>query len=109
MAIQRKSLNEPDATESYGEDGDAEAVQIGDAVVWRSRLKPGWSWAKDAQPKTGTPFCPADHFEYVVSGRIVYRMQEGGEVEGRAGDFLIIGPGHAGEVIGEEVCVLIDW
>jgi hypothetical protein len=110
MAVYRKSLNEPDATESYGADGDAEAVQIGDAVVWRSRLKPGWSWAKDAAPKMGgVPYCPADHFEYIVAGRIIYRNQDGTETEGRAGDFLVIEPGHAGEVIGDEVCVLIDW
>ena len=109
MAVYRKSLNEPDATESYGEDGDAEAVQIGEAVVWRSRLKPGWSWAKDAEPKMGVPYCPSDHFEYVVSGRIVYRMRDGSEVDGGAGDFLVIEPGHAGEVIGDELCVLIDW
>ena len=109
MAVYRKSLNEPDATEEYGEDGEAEAVQIGDVAVWRSRLKPGWSWTKNAMPKTGVPFCPADHFEYVVSGRIIYRMVDGSEVEGRAGDFLVIEPGHAGEVVGDELCVLIDW
>jgi hypothetical protein len=109
MAVLRKSLDEPDATEFYGDDGVAEAVQIGDAVVWRSRLKPGWSWEKNAKPKTGTDFCPSDHYEYVVAGRIVYRLQDGSSVEGKAGDFLIIGPGHAGEVLGDEECVLIDW
>lgn len=109
MPIERKSLNEPDATEHYLH-GEAEAVQIGDVVVWRSRLNPGWSWATDASPKMGgAEYCPADHFEYVVSGRIIYRMAEGGEVEGKAGDFLIIGPGHAGAVVGEDPCVLIDW
>jgi hypothetical protein len=109
MAVYRKSLDEPDGTEEYGEDGEAGAVQIGDVVVWRSRLKPGWSWAKNAMPKTGMAYCPSDHFEYVVSGRIVYRTADGTEVEGRAGDFLVIEPGHAGEVVGDEVCVLIDW
>ena len=109
MAVYRKSLNEPDGTEEYGEDGDAEAVQIGDVVVWRSRLKPGWSWAKNAKPKMGVDYCPADHLEYIVSGRILYRMADGTEVEGRAGDFLVIEPGHAGEVVGDELCVMIDW
>lgn len=109
MAVYRKSLNEPDRTEEYGEDGEAETVQIGETVVWRSRLKPGWSWTRNAMPKTGMKFCPAYHNEYVVSGRIVYRTVDGTEVEGRPGDFLIIEPGHAGEVIGDELCVLIDW
>jgi hypothetical protein len=109
MAVHRKSLDQPDAVEEYGSDGDAEAVQIGEAVVWRSRLKPGWSWTKDAKPKNGLDYCPSDHFEYVVQGRIVYRMRDGSEVEGRAGDFLVIEPGHAGEVVGDELCILIDW
>ena len=109
MAVHRKSLNEPDATESYGADGDAEAVQIGDAVVWRSRLKPGWSWAKNAEPRMGVPFCPSFHREYVVSGRILYRLEDGSSVEGKAGDYLVIEPGHAAEVLGDEECVTLDW
>jgi hypothetical protein len=110
MAVYRKSLDEPEATEEYDGDGEAEAVQIGDYAVWRSRLKPGWSWAKNAKPRmNGLDYCPASHFEYVVHGRIVYHNQDGTTTEGRAGDFLVIEPGHAGEVVGDEVCVLIDW
>ena len=109
MAVHRKSLDEPDGTEEYGDDGESEAVQIGENVVWRSRLKPGWSWTKNDMPKNGMRFCPAYHNEYVVSGRIIYRMPNGTEVEGKAGDYLVIEPGHAGEVIGDELCVLIDW
>ena len=108
MAVYRKSFDQPDGVEEY-EDGDAEGVQIGDTVVWRSRLKPGWSWVKDAKPKNGLDFCPASHHEYVVQGRIVYRMRDGSEVEGKAGDFLVIEPGHSGEVVGDELCILIDW
>ncbi|MGI8929223.1 MAG: cupin [Candidatus Limnocylindrales bacterium] len=109
MAVHRKSLDEPEGVEEYGDDGIAQAVQIGNVAVWRSRLKPGWSWVKDAMPKTGVPFCPSDHFEYSVSGRIVYHLVDGSQVEGRAGDFLVIEPGHAGEVVGDEDCVMIDW
>ena len=109
MGVYVKSLDQPEVTEQYDGDGDAEAVQIGDSTVWRSRLKPGWSWAKNAQPRTGMDFCPAFHHEYVVAGRILYRMRDGSAVEAKAGDFVIIEPGHAGEVLGEELCILIDW
>ena len=109
MAVYKKSLDQPDGTEEYGDDGEAAGVQIGDMVVWRSRLKPGWSWARNAAPKMGADFCPAYHNEYVVSGRIVYRMQDGSSVEAKAGDFVVIEPGHAAEVLGDEVCVLVDW
>jgi hypothetical protein len=109
MAVYRKSLDEPEANEEYGDDGIAEAVQIGESVVWRSRLKPGWSWAKNAEPQMGVPFCPAWHREYVVAGRIVYRLEDGSAVEAKAGDYLVIEPGHAAEVLGDEECVLLDW
>ncbi len=109
MAVYRKSFEDPDAREEYGSDGDAEGVRIGESVVWRSRLKPGWSWEKNAKPKVGKDFCPISHHEYVVSGRIVYHLSDGSQVEASAGDFLIIEPGHAAEVIGDEECVLVDW
>ncbi len=110
MAVYVKSLDHPEASEEYDGDGVAEAVQIGDSVVWRSRLKPGWSWAKNAKPRMGgADFCPASHREYVIAGRILYRLDDGSEVEGKAGDHLVIGPGHAAEVLGDEVCVLIDF
>ena len=109
MAVYRKSLDQPEATEVYDDDGQAEAVQIGDSVVWRSRLKPGWSWVKNAKPRTGRDYCPSFHREYVVSGRIRYRMEDGSSVEAKAGDHLVIEPGHAAEVLGDEECVLIDW
>ncbi len=109
MAVYRKSLDdEPDATEQYLH-GEAEAVQLGQVIVWRSRLNPGWSWLTDAKPKNGMDYCPGDHFEYVVQGRILYRSEDGSETEGKAGDFLVIEPGHQGAVVGDEVCILIDW
>jgi hypothetical protein len=109
MAVYRKSFEDPDATEEYGADGDAEGLQIGDTVVWRSRLKPGWSWEKNAKPRTGMDYCPGSHREYIVAGRIVYRLRDGSAVEGKAGDFLVIEPGHAAEVLGDGECVLVDW
>lgn len=109
MAIYKKSLDNPDGSDDYGADGDSQGVQIGESIVWRSRLKPGWSWDKNVKPHNGMDFCPMDHREYVVAGRIRYRLRDGSVVEASAGDHLVIEPGHNGEVIGDEVCVLIDW
>lgn len=109
MGVYRKSLDDPEAIEEYDGDGVAEAVQIGDNVVWRSTLKPGWSWKKNAEPRTGMEYCPGFHHEYIVQGQIVYRMQDGTSVTCRAGDFVIIEPGHAGEVTGTKDCITIDW
>jgi hypothetical protein len=110
MAVHVKSLDKPEAVEEYDGDGVAEAVQIGPSVVWRSRLKPGWSWDKNARSRMGgAAYCGSWHREYVVSGRILYRLHDGTSVEGKAGDYLVIEPGHAAEVVGDEECVLLDW
>ena len=53
--------------------------------------------------------CPYHHREYVVSGRIRYTTSDGTVVEGGPGDTLLIDPGHLAEVVGDEVCVVIDW
>jgi quercetin dioxygenase-like cupin family protein len=57
----------------------------------------------------GVDFCPAFHREYVVAGRIRYRLQDGTSIEAGPGDHLVIEPGHAAEVLGDEECVLLDW
>jgi hypothetical protein len=107
--IQVRSLDEPDQTIDYDGDGDAQAVRIGDSTVWRSVLRPGWSWEKNAKPYAGTDYCPLHHREYVVSGRIRYRMQDGTVADAGPGDHLVIEPGHAAEVLSDDDCVLIDW
>ena len=109
MAIFKKSLDDPDATDEFGEQGASEGVQVGESVLWRSRLKPGWSWERNVKPHNGMDACPMHHREYVVAGQIRYRLTDGSVVEAKAGDHLVIEPGHMGEVIGDEVCVLIDW
>lgn len=109
MAIYKKSLDDPDATDEYGADGDAQGVQVGDSIVWRSNLKPGWSWERNVKPQNGLDACPMHHREYVLAGRIRYRLTDGSVIEAKAGDHLVIEPGHMAEVIGNETCVLLDW
>lgn len=107
--IEHKRFSEPEGIVPYAH-GRAAGVQVGDAEVWRSELDPGWSWEADIQPNVGgAKSCPMTHREYVVSGRIRYRMDDGAEVEASGGDVLFIPPGHQAWVVGEERCVLIDW
>jgi hypothetical protein len=108
--ITRKSLREPDATADFGAHGEGAAMVIGDSMVWRSRLLPGWSWDEDIKPLTdGLRSCPLYHHEYVLSGSIRYRMEDGTEIVAVADDYLFIEPGHRAWVIGEEPCELLDW
>ena len=46
---------------------------------------------------------------YVVSGRMVVRMDDGEETEFVPHDYMVCPPGHDAWVVGDEACVLIDW
>lgn len=108
-AIERKSFDSPD-NEIKLPHGRMRVVLVGDESIWRSELAPGWTWDDDMKPLAGgAASCPLTHREYVVSGRIRYHSDDGTEVTGEAGDYLFIRPGHTGEVLGEDVCVLVDW
>jgi hypothetical protein len=104
-----KRLGEPDRTVRYAH-GQALLFHLGREKIWRSELQPGWNWDEDLKPYAeGATSCPLTHREYVVSGRIRYLMSNGTEVEAAAGDTLFIPPGHRSWVLGDEICILIDW
>ncbi len=48
--ITRRSLGDPEDEADFADHGDAAAAMVGDTVVWRSRLQPGWSWDDDIKP-----------------------------------------------------------
>ena len=104
-----KRMSEPEETLRFTH-GRSIAVRLGDEIVWRSELEPGWNWDEDLVPYAGgASSCPYTHREYVVSGRMRYLMTDGSEVQAAEGDALFIPPGHRAWVVGDERCVLIDW
>ena len=115
--IDSGNVGRPDEVADYGEHGRSVRVTVGmtgfgmgsESTIWLSTLQPGWSWQGDIQPDVPFERCPLHHREYVISGRIRYRMADGTEVEAAPGDHLLIEPGHQADVIGDEACVLLDW
>ena len=115
--IESKNLDQPDDVHDYGEQGKSAKVTLGvagfglgsESTVWLSTLRPGWSWQRNIKPSVPFERCPLHHREYVISGRVRYAMDDGTVVEARAGDHLLIDPGHLAEVVGDETCVLLDW
>jgi len=115
--IGRKSMSEPDDSIDYGEQGKSAKVTVGFegyglgdvSTIWLSTLNPGWSWERNIRPNVPFKSCPLHHREYVISGRIRYVLDDGTTVEAGAGDHLLIDPGHAAEVVGDETCLLLDW
>jgi Cupin domain len=108
MAIPlRKSLDQPDETRAVDK-GKVEVVELGGKKVLRSTFEPGWRWSECVRPIVGGDSCQVDHFGYCVSGRLKVRMDDGEELEFRAGDAVHIPPGHDGWVVGDEPYVGID-
>jgi hypothetical protein len=115
--IEQKSINDPDETIDWGEQGNSVQVTLGfagyglgnESTIWLSNLNPGWSWQRNIKPNVPFESCPLHHREYVISGRIRYALDDGTAVEASPGDHLLIDPGHQAEVLGDETCVLLDW
>ncbi len=107
--LERKGFDNPDDTRPFRAKGRVEIVNIADGVVGRATFEPGWKWSEHVRPIAGTDSCQAAHFGYVVSGRQVIRMDDGTELEIRAGDIVSIPAGHDGWTVGDEACVVLDF
>jgi class 3 adenylate cyclase len=103
-----KSFSAPD--EIYRHPGvEQHAVTLGDLMVARSTLEPGWRWATHMRPLVGTEWCQAHHIGTVVSGSLAFVYPDGATIVVRPGDVYDMPPGHDGYVVGEEPCTVIEW
>jgi hypothetical protein len=89
--------------------GRLELVKIGGATVGRAILQPGWRWSTSVKPIAGTKSCEAPHFQYHVSGVLRVVMDDGTELDCRAGDVSLLPSGHDAWVVGNEPVVVVDF
>ena len=89
--------------------GRLELVAIGGATVGRAILQPGWRWSTSVKPIAGTKSCEAPHFQYHVSGMLRVVMDDGTELDCRAGDVSLLPSGHDAWVVGNEPVVVVDF
>ena len=89
--------------------GKIELVKIGGATVGRAVLQPGWRWSTHVKPIVKTKSCEAPHFQYHVSGTLHVLMDDGTEIDCKAGDVSLVPPGHDGWVVGNEPVVMVDF
>ena len=103
-------MNSPDETRPF-EDGKGKlnVVNVEGGTVGLARFEPGWQWSKHIKPIAKTDSCQSAHVGYVISGRIHTVMDDGTAEEFRAGDLMVIPPGHDAWVLGDEPCEVIDW
>lgn len=103
-----KSLNRPDETRNLPKT-KIEVVQLGNNTLMRATFQPGWKWSECVKPTAGTKSCEVPHINYIISGRMKIVMDDGTEKEMGPGDYAIIPPGHDAYVVGNEVCVALDF
>lgn len=105
---QTRNLSVPDETLSL-EKGSASTVRLGEMVVGRLVLEPGWRWSEHVRPTAGTASCQFHHVGLALSGAMDGRMDDGTEFEVRPGDIFDVPPGHDNWVIGDEPLVAVLW
>jgi len=109
MRLEKKNFSSPDEVRPMSGRGQVEILNVGDGVVGRATFEPGWRWSEHVKPLAGTDSCQAAHLGYVLSGRQKVIMDDGTELEFGPGDVVAIPPGHDGEVVGDEPCVVLDF
>lgn len=109
MAAEAKNFTSPDETRMFRGNGQAKAVELAGHTVLEGTFEPGWKWSENVKPIAGTDSCQAAHFGYVLSGSMRVYMDDGTELEIKAGDVAAIPPGHDAEVTGSEPCVMVDF
>jgi len=102
-----KNINAPDETRSFPK-GKLELVTLDGVTFGKATFQPGWKWSESVKPIVNTKSCEAPHTQYLVSGRLKVKMDDGTEKEFGPGDVSIIPPGHDAWVVGNDPVVAID-
>jgi hypothetical protein len=100
--MQKKRFESPDETRSFDK-SKVELVKLGDNMVGRGILEPGWSWDKCVKPVVKTASCQLPHTHLKVI------MDDGTEEEFCPGEAAYVPPGHNATVVGNECVVMIDF
>lgn len=86
-----------------------EVVHLGDVTLMRACFEPGWKWSECVQPTVGTKSCAVAHVNYILSGKMQVKMDDGSQKELGPGDVAVIAPGHDAWVVGNEACIALDF
>ena len=106
--IGSKNFKNPDEVRTFAK-GKVEVVNLGEATIGRATFEPGWRWSTCVKPLANTNSCEVAHFGYQVSGTMRIRMDDGTELECKAGDVALVPPGHDAWVVGNEPVVIVDF
>ena len=88
---------------------EEDIVHVGEEIVARVVLHPGWRWSNDMRAIAGGRWCETHHVGVILSGRQGVVLRDGTVREYGPDDVYDIPPGHDGYTIGAEPCVGIEW
>ena len=103
-----KSFSNPDEVRTFPK-GKLELIKIGGATIGRATFEPGWRWADSVQPLVKTKSCEAPHFQYHVAGTLMVVMDDGTQLECKAGDVSLLPTGHDAWVVGNNPVIIVDF
>jgi hypothetical protein len=106
--LSRNLDKNPDEVRKFT-NGKVELANLGDAAIGRITLEPGWKWSNDVKHIVNTNSCQLPHTQYVISGRLQVRMDDGTEQEFGPGEALYVPPGHDAWVVGNDSFVAVDF
>ena len=86
-----------------------EVGRAGAARVKRMIYPPGFHWAADMKPVTGTELCMHAHVGFLARGEIHIEYADGCVDQHKAPQIVAIDPGHDGWVVGKEPVILIEF
>ena len=106
--LESRNFQKPDEVRTFAK-GKVELIKLGDATIGRATFEPGWRWSTCVKPLANTNSCEAAHFGYQISGTMRVRMDDGTEVDCKAGDVTVAPSGHDAWVVGNEPVVIVDF
>ncbi len=105
--MQKKSMTSPDETRTFP-NGKLALVNMEGVTFGLATFEPGWRWSTSVKPIVKTDSCEAPHTQYIISGKLHVKMDDGTEFEYGPGDVGIVPPGHDAWVVGDEPVVALD-
>lgn len=105
--MQKRNFSNPDETRTF-EKGRLELISLDGVTFGKATLEAGWKWSSCVKPIAKTESCEAGHLQYLLSGRLHVKMDDGSEEEFGPGDVVSVPPGHDAWVVGNDSVVAVD-
>jgi mannose-6-phosphate isomerase-like protein (cupin superfamily) len=97
LELTQKSFTTPDETRNFPH-GKVDILKFGEA-----------STVSMGKPIAKTETCQVSHRGYILSGRMLVKMEDGTTKELGPHDVYLIPPGHDAWIVGNDPCVTIEF